>query len=307
MSVEKTYRSDLKGVLKFLLEHTKNEDAKGSTCQEMDAEKKQFLASALNNMTTDVMKEFQRAISILEDQESTVANKVNALNVIREGIDDIDFANSFVKAGGSIYLVQNLTHTNCEIRSLTAYIIAEMSQNNPFCQQHFVDAKTIPVLINYLNESEELANSGIHAVSSLLQNFKPGLVEFLNVNGIQILLKCLDKNNSRLSVRVCFLIGKLAEQDNLRDELIEKLAITQLVKCLPVAIAEYDSRLETTLYALSELSKSNKWMIEESQEEKLKSLTTGIVENYAIEEEYEEIYRHSCAILRKLDTHANTR
>ncbi|XP_049318574.1 uncharacterized protein LOC105224904 isoform X4 [Bactrocera dorsalis] len=296
MSAEKGYRSDLKGVLKFLLDHTKNEDAKGTTCQEMDIEKRQFLESALNTMTTDVMKEFQNAISILDDQESTVTDKVNALNIIRESIDDIDFANSFVKAGGSAYLIQNLNHTDCEIISLAAYIIAEMSQNNPVCQKHFVDAKTIPALIRYLNQSDEAATSSLHAISSLLQNFEPGLVEFVNVDGIQILLTCLNVNNAKMFVRVCFLIGKLAERQDLRvvilfvyfsDELVEKSAIKRLIKCLPVSFDGYNSRLETLLYALSELSKSNKWMIEESQGEKLKKLATSVVENINSVEEYE--------------------
>lgn len=169
-------------------------------------------------MKTDVMKEFQKAIYILEDQESTVVNKVNALNIIRESINDIDFANSFVKAGGSVYLVQNLTHTDCKISSLTAYIIAEMSQNNPFCQKHFVDAKTIPTLMRYLNQPAEVANSALHAISSLFQNFEPGLVEFLNVDGMQILLTCLDKSDARMFVRICFLIGKLAEREDLRGK-----------------------------------------------------------------------------------------
>lgn len=169
-------------------------------------------------MTTDVMKEFQMAIFILENQESTVADKVKALHIIRESIDDIDFANSFVNAGGSVYLVQNLNHIDCEIRILTAYIIAEMSQNNPVCQKHFVDAKTIPALIRYLNQSNEVANSSLHAISSLLQNFEPGIVEFLNVDGIQILLSCLDVSNAKMFERVCFLIGKLAEREDLRGK-----------------------------------------------------------------------------------------
>ncbi|XP_050338440.1 uncharacterized protein LOC126764858 isoform X5 [Bactrocera neohumeralis] len=275
------------GVLKFLLDHTKNEDAKGTTCQEMGVEKKQFLESALNTMTTDVMKEFQNAISILDDQESAVTDKVNALHIIRESIDDIDFANSFVKAGGSVYLIQNLNHTDCEIISLAAYIIAEMSQNNPVCQKHFVDANTIPALMRCLNQSDEVATSSLHAISSLLQNFGPGLVEFVNVDGIQILLTCLDVNNAKMFVRVCFLIGKLAERQDLRDELVEKSAIIRLIKCLPVSFNEYNSRLEALLYALSELSKSNKWMIEESQGEKLKKLATSVVENIKSVEEYE--------------------
>lgn len=48
----------------------------------------------------------------------------------------------------------------------------------------------------------------------------------------------------------------------------------------------YNSSLETALYALSELSKSNKWMIEESQEGKLKELATSVTENITSVEEY---------------------
>ncbi|XP_053957724.1 uncharacterized protein LOC128862921 isoform X1 [Anastrepha ludens] len=292
----------LLGLLRFLLHHTKSEDAKESTCQEMDAEKKQFLESALNCMTTDVMKEFQNAILILDDHTSEDTDKINALTTIRESIDDMDFANSFVKAGGSVYLIKCLTNTDYKIKGLSAYIIAEMSQNNEFCQKHFVDSKTIPILIKFLNGPAEIANSGSHAISSLIQNFEPGLTEFLNLDGINTLLSCLDKNDSKLFLKVCSLIGKLGEHEDLRDELVEKQAIMKLVQCLPMRFVKYDTNLETAFYALSELSKSSKWIVDKVQAEKLENLASGIVKNNTIEPEYEEIYGYACLILQRLET-----
>ncbi|CAD6996945.1 unnamed protein product [Ceratitis capitata] len=292
MSTEKSYRTDLKGILRFLLDHTQSEDAKHeSSFKEMDSEKKQFLESALNCMTTDVMK---------EESNSEVADKVAALNIVRESVDDIDFANSFVKAGGSVYLIHSLSHSDSEIKCLAAYVIAEMSQNNPFCQQYFVDAKTMPKLIKFLNEPQEIAKSGLHAISSLLQNFEPGQKEFLDANGIDMLLACLNTNNSRMTIRVCFLIAKLAEIGDLRDEFIEKMAIAQLVKCLPNNFAGYDNSLETTLYALSELSKSTKWNVDESEADKLKTLISSITGKSDIEKEHEEIYLYACTIRQRL-------
>ncbi|XP_067612688.1 uncharacterized protein [Eurosta solidaginis] len=302
MSDKKPYKSDLKGLLRFLMDHTKKEDAPDSMYQEMDAEKRKFLESALNCMTTDVITEFEKAISVLEDPTSEVTAKVNALNIIRENIDDIDFANSFIKAGGSVYLIEILSDSDCELKCLAAYIVAEMSQNNPFCQKYFVDSKTIPKLVNFLHEQEDVACSGLHAISSLLQNFEPGVVEFLNVNGIRGLLTCLCTNtNSRLFVRACFLMGKLAENAIIRDELAEKSVVAKLIECLPENSVNYNIGLEANLSALRELSKSNKWVIDKDQEKKLKSLLTNIVE-YKTEPEFQEICEYSKAIVQQLDS-----
>ncbi|XP_017461510.1 PREDICTED: uncharacterized protein LOC108354849, partial [Rhagoletis zephyria] len=178
-----------------------------------------------------------------------------------------------------------------------------MSQNNPFCQKLFSDSKTIPILIEHLRESPVVARSSLHALSSLINNFELGLQEFLKADGINALLCCLCKSDSKLMLRACFLIGKLGQREDLRDGMVEKSAIVQLVRCLPMTFDKYDINVETALYALCELLKSDKWKIDNGQAEKLKVLTGGIVRNKLAYPEDEEIYGYASEILQRINDH----
>ena len=81
------------------------------------------------------------SISILESEDASTERKLIALDTIREQVDNIDFANSFVKVGGTTILLNILQSGEPELKVCAMYIIAEMCQNNPFCQQHFVDVQ----------------------------------------------------------------------------------------------------------------------------------------------------------------------
>ena len=74
-----------------------------------------------------------------------------AFEVILDRIGCIDMGNNFHKIGGSDVLKRCIIKSpHSIIKWNAANIIAELSQCNPYCQEHFVKEGFLPLLINLL-------------------------------------------------------------------------------------------------------------------------------------------------------------
>lgn len=159
--------------------------------------------------------DFETALLILRTDSTTIEQKIDSLDLIRDKIDDIDLANSFVKIGGAAELLRYIRTRDNNLRPQSIYIVAEMAQNNEFCQNYFYNEHIIPVLTSTMNDADEdVARGSIFAISSLIQNFPPGLKEFLSTKGIQTLVSCLNSTHKSVYIKAAFLIGSLASREN---------------------------------------------------------------------------------------------
>lgn len=164
----------------------------------------------MNNDVDDITY----ALSRLRMESTSVEEKLACLELIRNNIDEIDIANSLVKTGGIADLLEYIRKPNHELRPQSIYIVAEMAQNNVFCQNYFLTEKIIPLITSTMNDSnEDLARGSIYAISSLVQNFLPGLQEFLRINGLTTLLSCLDSKHGSVYIKAAYLIGSLSSNN----------------------------------------------------------------------------------------------
>lgn len=135
-------------------------------------QKKTFLSNALSSLTVNLIEELQEDIQTVSDivnlkpdGDSLVYE--NALKRISHHIDNIDIANDFYKIGGfSIFqLCLNCSHSN--IRWRIADIIAELAQNNPFCQEKILETGLFPILLSMIDTdlSEHTRIKALYAVS----------------------------------------------------------------------------------------------------------------------------------------------
>lgn len=164
----------------------------------------------MNNDVDDITY----ALSRLRMESTSVDEKLACLELIRNNIDEIDIANSLVKTGGITELLEYIRKPNHELRPQSIYIVAEMAQNNVFCQNYFLTEKMIPIITSTMNDTnEELARGSIYAISSLVQNFLPGLQEFLRINGLTTLLSCLGSKHGSVYIKAAYLIGSLSSNN----------------------------------------------------------------------------------------------
>ncbi|KAH8379020.1 hypothetical protein KR009_002734, partial [Drosophila setifemur] len=215
-----------------------------------------FLESALSAMTTDASQELKAALIILGSEETSLDDRLASLEVIRSHIDDLDNANSLVKLGGTTTLLRYIKDgLDQRLRVSALNTIAEMGQNNEFCQDAFVNEKFLPQLTKNLSDAnEDIVRSSIYAISSLIRNFEPGYKEFKRIKGIKALVPCLKSSNTNVYIKAAFLIASLTSRDkSVRDDFVKEEVFPVLLENLK-PVREFDVRQETTLFALSSLS-----------------------------------------------------
>lgn len=299
---EERHKTNLQGILKYAITNSQCDESAQITnkSSELDPERKQFLENVLKSMTVDVVAELQKAIYILELPDSTVEEKIEALNSVRDLADSIDFANNFIQIGGSKVVFDCLKSNDSKLRICAAYVIAELSQNNPFCQKHFIQAGALQHLIVGTKEDGDVASSSMHAISALVRNFEEGSAKFIELGGLECILERLHSSHSNVFVKSCFLLRALAaEFDAIRDEFVKLGAVYKLAEFLDPVIG-FDIKTETVLSALCLLNESKTGRMHLKNSNIQKTLE-AIVEKNEGKEECEEILRDSKTLLNFLD------
>jgi len=135
-------------------------------------QKKTFLNEALSSLTVNVVDELQNAVRILSNVinlrvDDDASEYENALERIADFVDGIDIANDFYQIGGFSVFKPCLNSSHSSIRWRIADIIAELAQNNPFCQEKLLEIKVFPILLHMIDTdpSEQTRIKALYAVS----------------------------------------------------------------------------------------------------------------------------------------------
>lgn len=135
-------------------------------------QKKTFLNEALSSLTVNVIEELQKAVKVLSDVvnlrvDDDSSEYENTLERMADFVDNIDIANDFYKIGGFSIFQPCLNSSHSNIRWRIADIIAELAQNNPFCQDKLLEAGVFPVLLSMIDTdpSEQARIKALYAVS----------------------------------------------------------------------------------------------------------------------------------------------
>merc|ERR1712213_196953 len=139
---------DLEGLLKFCMQVTANEDAPSRAVEEMDPERRRWLEDAISGMTVDVVKQLAEAIKIVggpaafdpEANEDDLEEIEMAFEAVEDWCGNLDMANNFHKIDGFHVLKKVLEESphGTVARANAANCVAEMAQNNPYCQENFL-------------------------------------------------------------------------------------------------------------------------------------------------------------------------
>ncbi|KAJ8898504.1 hypothetical protein PR048_003864 [Dryococelus australis] len=200
-------------------------------------QRRQFLEVALKSLSVDVIEVLLKAIKVLNeagnlDPDDDPSECEAALEEILEYVDRIDFANDFHKIGGFSILHACLNSPHASIRWRTAQLVAELTQNNPYCQHHVLEASLLPVLLSLLDSdnSQMVRIKSLYALSSLVRNNEVALKAFQQLDGFSVLLRALQSDVEKLQVKVAFFLSAL-KQDDVREELL-KMGFVELFATL---------------------------------------------------------------------------
>lgn len=257
--------------------------------------------NALRALTIDVVENLQRAAEVIGSESHTEEMKVNAMETILNYIDDIDTAIDFCKIGGLFVLIPCLSSEHSKIRNMSALIIAELTQNNPYCQKQLLDLDVLPKLMNLLNE-EGTAVNGLRAISCLVRNYEPCLQAFTSIGGLECLLGCLQQSQQeKVTTKTAFFLRNLCSDfPDIKEELI-RLKVIELLIPLIHQRNDYNVCLETLLSALCSLTEHNE-AIEccRTQDFNLKNTLEGIVQQLEKKPECGEIVEYAQNLLKRI-------
>ncbi|KAK5638136.1 hypothetical protein RI129_012431 [Pyrocoelia pectoralis] len=229
--------TNLQGLLRFAMEATKAEDAPHQThVGPLDEQRKKFLENALISMTVDVIKILQENIKILQNSDvltesSDIAQHILALETILDYIDNTDVANDFHKIGGFAIFNPCLKCIKPEIRAGACDVIAELCQNNPYCQRMVLDAGLIPTLLKILatDSNNAVCVKALYAISCIIRQYTEGFHQFVQYEGLSVLFKTLQKNNDKLTTKTTFLLSSLCGS---QPDLMSRLVFLEYVPLL---------------------------------------------------------------------------
>lgn len=135
-------------------------------------QKKTFLCDALSSVV-NVMDELQEATRLLSNvvnlpDDDDPCEYENALGRISHYVDNIYVADSFYKIGGFAVFKPCLNSSHSSIRWRTADVIAELAQNNPFCQEKMLETESLlSTLLSMIDtdSSDQARIKALYAVS----------------------------------------------------------------------------------------------------------------------------------------------
>lgn len=123
-------------------------------------------------MTVNIAEELQRDVKTLLNvadvrEEDDPSECEAALERLADWTDSTDVANDFYKIGGFSIFGACLNSPHSGIRWRVANLIAEITQNNPFCQEKVLQAGFMPILLSMVDtDPSELARvKALYAVS----------------------------------------------------------------------------------------------------------------------------------------------
>merc|ERR1711963_911890 len=274
---------DLQGLLKFCMEATASEDAPAvvgdpaARLAAMDPERKAWLEEALDNMGVDVVEQLGNGIKLLLDSSADLETKEEVLDCL----GTIDMACNFHKIGGFVAIKQCLASPHASLRSGAAHLVGEIGQNNPYCQERFLEEGFLQTLLDQLDKDTDphCQVKSLYAVSCLVRESKQGLAMLANLDGWSVLVRALQKDDTKLRTKGCFFIGAVA---NAAPEVVEEMVSTGIVLHLATLLeAPHELSHEHVLRAMLSLVQGSTVARKEAQsvqgllsrlEERLKEL-----------------------------------
>lgn len=208
---------DMLGLVKFCLETTANEDATGlssSNIQPMDPDRRAWLQEAINSMTVDTTKQLLENLALVKetivqlerdpDHNVAVQKTCNAIEVLTDLCEEIDYASDFAKLDGFSIFKPLIGCSHEELIVKACELIAALAQNNPICQTMAMNTRLLERLIDFVDIKDKPSHIkarsyALYAISSIIRSNQEVRTHFeTSLDGLTVLLHVLDYQIDRM-------------------------------------------------------------------------------------------------------------
>lgn len=208
----------------------------------MDEERKKWLDNALKYMTTDVIQILLQAVDLLKTANTLSPNDdpreyEEALETVSGCVENLDVANDFHKIGGFSVFEPCLFSCHYSLQSRAANLIAELTQNNPYCQERAVEFGLLPTLLKMVDQSpnESTRVKSLYAISCIIRDNSMALHKFSQHDGFSVLLRAMQSEIEKLKTKSSFLLTSLCSQN---PQIIDTLCSMGFVEQLAALVVQ---------------------------------------------------------------------
>jgi len=202
---------DMLGLVKFCLESTAKEDASGnssSNIEPMDPDRRAWLQEAINSMSIDTTRQLLENLSLVKetvsqlekdhDHSIPVQKTCNAIEVLTDLCEEIDYAADFAKLDGFSIFRPLIDCSHEELIVKACELIAALAQNNPICQDIAMRTRLLERLIDFVATKNgqtyiKARSYALYAISSIIRSNQDVRTHFeTQLDGLTVLLQLLD-------------------------------------------------------------------------------------------------------------------
>lgn len=232
--------------------------------REISPERRKWLSEALDSMSVNPIEEIKKCMKVIDNEVETEERRIEALEILIDWCEDMNFAIDFHKLNGYNLLSNILNDKGPEIRALACELIGALAQNNPYCQETLINAKYLPILLYKLDkDSDNVKVKAMFAISCILRDFEVGQQKLLEGNALDILIKSLSFPIEKIKIKCCFLFSSICNNEAIKNALTQK----QLIKIL-IEMYQHDNHdvHEHILSAINVLIDDNPQAIQQAKE-----------------------------------------
>ncbi|XP_060844735.1 uncharacterized protein LOC132924437 [Rhopalosiphum padi] len=257
-----------------------------------------------------VHEEMNNSINILFEHNKQVEELTFALDVIDQIINKIDYANDFEKLGGFHIFLPCFRSEHSSVRIRICSFIFKLVQNNPYCQNKFMESTNCLKLqaLMYMVENDndyEVRNKALFAIYGLVHRNLPVFLQFIAHGGKDLILNSLNSSIYKLKIKAVLLI--FSTVCNLGNVVAELYIDNGVVEIISSIIMDMENIVESnhhnlvllTLNQLIHLSPVRVKAICSSVEDFNQALTS-LRDSYSNESKYEYAEEQLLLLIEKL-------
>ena len=251
----------MKGLLKFCFEATKGEDAPDisdpeKVLNDMEPQRRRWLEEALGSMSVDIVQQLTNGIKIL-NSEAEDEVKEEVLDQLEDWLGNIDMAVNFHKVGGLPSLQRCLASSSPGVRAGACNLVAEISQNNPYCQHQLAEEGWLQLLLAQLDSDTHPSCrvKALYAISCMARDSPPLLAKLGALDGWSVVLRAVQRGEEKLTTKGCYLLGCAARaSEAAAAQMVEMGMVAQLAGSLHAEFSPAHEQLLGALLALATVS-----------------------------------------------------
>ena len=224
------------------------------------------------------------------------------MDKLEDWLGNIDMANNFHKIGGYSCLRKCLSSPSPAVRAGASHLIAEISQNNPYCQEAFISEGFLELLLQQLDSDsdDQCQVKALYAMSCVTRDSAVSLARLTALGGWSVVLRAVQRDNVKLVTKGCYLLSSaMVTSQTVLSHVLSMDIVLQLAGLLHTNIGLHHEHI---LAALRSLLTHSEEAREQARGEQLGLETLLLTRRAELkdQEEYVEYVEHCEAVLRLL-------